>query len=366
MTLLDNGGPPPVGGYQLAPNAWQALAELGLEEKARQHAMMLSGLRLVGLESGHTLVGLSLNDRPIRSPYASIRRSQLLAVLRQAAEAQANIRFVSGKLQQISSTTSGVTLQLADGSTLHGGFLFGCDGSNGICRRFVTAEQQPDHTPPSASVPAASRMAVRAIIDTDGLPAVLRAAASTLWLGRGGHIVHYPVDQGRLLNLVVVTGRQRDPLNAAAALLQKQPLLTALAEPLQHNGITQPLANWPLLGSWQRGRVMLVGDAAHPMPPHLAQGAAQGLQDAAILKQWLARSGQTVSAMSGIAALDAIISQWHASRMKMIRRMVSRAGLAGRIFGLDGTAARLRNIGLGLAGEVLLGRQIEALWASKH
>ena len=116
------------------------------------------------------------------------------------------------------------------------------------------------------------------------------------------------------------------------------------------------LTDQPLLGAWQRGRVVLAGDAAHPMPPHLAQGAGQSLVDAAALLGHL----ETLDGDN----LQPVLTRWSAERMRVIRRVSRDARRAGDMFALDGPLAKIRNIGLAGVGDIGLGLALDKLWSA--
>ena len=120
----------------------------------------------------------------------------------------------------------------------------------------------------------ASRYAYRFLLPLHQLPPVLSSASTSVWLGQNGHMVHYPLADGHF-NLVVMTHGSHDKDQRWAlvkTLLQAHPWLeetdTMLSEDKAH---IVPLPSWPRCDSWIRGSVVITGDSAHQMPPHLAQ-----------------------------------------------------------------------------------------------
>ena len=140
------------------------------------------------------------------------------------------------------------------------------------------------------------------------------------------------------------------------AMLARQQQLADIAEQMRE---AKPIAltDQPLLGAWQRGRVVLAGDAAHPMPPHLAQGAGQSLVDAAALLDHL----ETLEGDQ----LQPVLTRWSAERMRVIRRVSRDARRAGDMFALDGPLAKIRNIGLAGVGDIGLGLALDRLWSAQ-
>ena len=104
---------------------------------------------------------------------------------------------------------------------------------------------------------------------------------------------------------------------------------------------------------WRRGRVVLAGDAAHIMPPHLAQGAGQALQDAASLQQ----------ALTAAASIDDALASYARQRTSAVSAVVRKADISGKIMALGGARGRLRNIMIGLAGPSFLQSWLADVWA---
>ena len=191
---------------------------------------------------------------------------------------------------------------------------------------------------------------MRTQIPLDRLPAHFALATSNLWLGRGVHVVHYLI--GTMLNLVVtipaarvVEGWQRQvmPANSTLAVLADADMLGANPACHCRGGI--------LLAA---RAVILAGDAAHSMPPHLAQGAGQGLQDAASLSRHLAGSGDIETAFAGYAR----------ERAGEVSRIVQKADISGKIMGLSGPAAHLRDVALSLGGPKLMQSWLAEVWSA--
>jgi salicylate hydroxylase len=139
------------------------------------------------------------------------------------------------------------------------------------------------------------RTAWRATIDAAAAPATFREPNSNLWLGPKAHLVHYPVANGRMINIVAAIDDSRaDQPGTALWSTPGDPAeirrkLAAWADPIrQLVAVPRAWGTWPLmdrppLRRWSQGLVTLLGDAAHPMLPFLAQGAAQAIEDAAAL-----------------------------------------------------------------------------------
>ena len=345
VTLVGDGGGPSSGGVQLAPNAWTALDRLGAGQEALKKACKLSSLRMMELSSGVCLTDIPLNRTARRSPYASIARSDLVELLARAADRTGRVTRLKTRLAGIERQAGRVGMALGNGRTLSAGWLVGCDGSTGVCRAFVEAE--------AGRKPLHARSVFRATIPKPPAEAVPHGGmATTVWLGRGGHCVHYPLADGSV-NMVAVVGASAGSREAALRMIGRQPLLARFADAVDAAPELQ-LMGHGRLDAWQRGRVILAGDAAHPMPPHLAQGAGQSLVDASSLLEALGQHGGE--------DLQPLFTSWSAGRAAAIRGVSRDADRAGMVFSLDGPAAAVRNIGLSTVGGPVLGRLLDRIW----
>jgi salicylate hydroxylase len=329
------------GGLQLAPNGWAALATLGLADKATSVSLRLNEIMVRSLDSGSTLIRL-----PLHEPYASFDRAALAACLADALAAQPSVRISPLNLQHIvqqGDPHGRVCLVTDDGASAEFAGLIAADGAAGPGRCHVA--------PANDHAAATGKIALRAQVPLATLPASLALASSNLWLGRGVHVVHYPI--GEMLNLVVTLPAARATPGWQHRLLPGGTPLAVLAD----EGIIWTRTALPPAGTagcWRRGSVVLAGEAAHSMPPHLAQGAGQGLQDAASLHHWLAAHDDIGAAFSGYAR----------GRAGEVSRIVRKADISGRIMGLSGPAAHFRDIALNLGGARLMQSWLAEVWAA--
>jgi salicylate hydroxylase len=332
------------GGIQLAPNGWAALKTLGLDDAARRTAVPLAMMRLLSAETGNTLVQIDLSPAH-RRPYTSLVRQNLIKILNEAVDATGKVTRHEGKVQNISSDADNVTVTLSDGTSLTAPYLIGADGVTGLARRYVKAEDDKTQ-------PVVPRRAFRTEIPLKDLPPYFGAQATSVWLGDGGHMVFYPL-ASELLNVVVVTTSGTSARRQAMALVKAQPILAPLI-PYIEIAPDSPLHRFAPLDVLRRGRVILAGDAAHPMPPHLAQGAGQSLIDAACFKEALAdHDGED---------LNSFLTTWTASRLKATKQVQMKAERAGRLFAVDGPLTKIRNFGLATLGGIPMERQLDKIW----
>ena len=330
--------PPTAGGLQLAPNGWKALDTLGLTDIATGCSLRLRDITVRALDSGSTLIRL-----PLHEPYASFDRAALTGCLARALTSRPSITTRSVNLDHILQRRNSVCLVTDDGVSTEFDGLVAADGAGGPGRRHVASATGHGRS--------TGKVAMRTQIPLAALPAHFALASSNLWLGRGVHVVHYPI--GDRLNLVVTLPTDRSGQGWQHRLFPVTSPLAPLAGPGM-DWVRTPLPAAGTAGCWRRGSVVLAGEAAHSMPPHLAQGAGQGLQDAAALQQWLMTGEDIEHGFAGYAR----------ERAANVARIVQKADISGRIMGLSGPAAHLRDIALNLGGPRLMQNWLAEVWAA--
>ena len=338
LTLIEGGDAlleAHLGGVQMAPNGWGALDVLGCIDMVREHTLPLMAMRFLALGRGHTLLHIPLDAT--RQPYGAVCRRGLLAALRARLNDFDDVRVVKDIAVGVENRNNGARVSLESSGDIDGDWVFGADGMRGVCRQFIDGGvvARPLKTP---------RFAQRFMLPLSDVPPPLAAASTSIWLGDAGHIVHYPLKDGHL-NLVVVGAGE-----SARGLLAQHPYLADVALPAVD---AVPLPIWARCDSWMRGRVVLTGDSAHAMPPHLAQGAGQALVDAASL----------MSMGAGGDDFETTIPLWAAMRMRKIRHILDLANTAGRVFAPPRGLGRLRNAALGIGGMHVLPPILDRLWS---
>ena len=207
------------------------------------------------------------------------------------------------------------------------------------------------------------RTAWRSLIPADSVEEEFRAPDVQLWLGRNAHVVHYPIKNGQLINIVAIVNDnwaepgwgadgQRDELLAHYSPWNWcEPVREFLAVPERWQ--KWALYDLPPLSTWGTGPVTLLGDAAHPMLPFLAQGAAMAIEDAAVLADQMARlPDDPASAMR----------RYERARRKRTARVQRAAASNGRVYHLTAGEAWARNMFLRIAGGKLLLRRYNWLY----
>ncbi|WP_375454962.1 FAD-dependent monooxygenase [uncultured Methylobacterium sp.] len=326
-------------GLQISPNASRVLAGLGLAAALRRAASEPPGVTVRALGSGRRIGAVALGGRArerFGAPYYVIHRADLQTLLLDAVRARPGIRLMVGRaVTGLTETADAVTLALesgngARGDSLSADLVLGADGLRSRIRGHLDPR-------PLAS---AGMAAWRAIVPREAVPEDLAGEATGLWLGRGRHVVHYPIHGGRDLNVVAIVperqgdedwGRLGEPAVLRAHFRDSAPALVELLS-LPDSWLVWSLAARPVARPIARGRVALIGDAAHPVLPFLAQGAALAIEDCAVLARCLA-DRPVLDALAAYAGL----------RKRRVRRVQRAARANGRTYHAGGLTAFVRD-----------------------
>ncbi len=279
-------------GIQLGPNAVGVLRRLAVAEALEPSAGKPDLLRVHSGASGTVLTelpfGAWLAERH-GAPYWVAHRADLHRALLDTARACSSVSIHTGNdVAAFEATADGVHITTAQGAQFDGPMLVGADGLWSTIRRTIW---------PNATLTYSGRTAARAVIPRDAAPARFRDNVTGIWLAPSAHIVHYPVSGGRDVALAVLAEEDwpgegwglpvdRDPL--LARLYRFSPALRELL------ARATDWRRWPLydptpLPRWSQGCVTLLGDAAHPVLPFLAQGGALAIEDAETLARAIAQ-----------------------------------------------------------------------------
>ena len=294
-------------GIQLGPHVMRRLFAWGLKDALMARVALPAALQARDALRGEVLATLPLGEawaQRYGAPYATMHRADLQAVLRQAVDAGGSTEL------QLNTTCTrwveqldGVNLTLETGPQAtpvqvqaQASALIGADGLWSRVRSSGWTMPEPAAT---------GHLAYRAMVPQALLPERLRSQTVDVWMGPHLHLVTYPVRQGEWLNVVVLLQPQEpQPAITPGWDLSREPhaiatdvhaaLRGCCAGVRDLLGMIEQWRVWPLYGrgilagpdQMARGRVALLGDAAHPMLPYLAQGAGMAIEDAACLAQW--------------------------------------------------------------------------------
>jgi salicylate hydroxylase len=288
-------------GLQLSPNATRLLIGLGLEESLKRAGFAPEAARVCDHATGalllHTPLG-ALGEARWGAPYLQIHRADLHGLLLDAAKQRPQIAIrLNAGLVAVSQSDHGVMASTAGGETVAGDVVIGCDGIHSTVRTILWGAQKPRFT---------RQVAWRGLVPQDRLPTGLITPFAQVWTGGGRHFVHYPVRGGALVNFIGVVEQARWADDSWTAQGDPSALRAAFAGwPAPVEGlIAQTEAPWiyaihdrPPLARWSKGRISLLGDAAHPAPPFLAQGAGMAIEDAEALARFLRTNANAEAAL---------------------------------------------------------------------
>jgi len=333
-------------GIQLSPNASRILIGLGLERQLRQCVVAPGELRVINARTAKALVraplGRTAQER-YGAPYWVTHRGDLQAVLIDAVRTHADIAVQLGtRVDDFAVHSNGVTVSTTTSShgvgEERGMALIGADGLWSGLRRRLGARREPRF---------ARHSAWRALIPADGVAPEARVPALNLWLGHRAHLVHYPVRQCGLVNIVaIIRDDWHEPGWSAPGerceILARYPAPTWPEEARALLSAPHVWRKWALFdcapfAPWGNGPVTLLGDAAHPMLPFLAQGAAAAIEDAAVLAAALSEApADAASAMR----------RYERERRRRTARIQRAARRNGAIYHLGGVEALARTLAL--------------------
>ena len=319
-------------GIQLSPNAARVLVDLGLRPQLEAIATAPAALSLGSLSNAKMLATLPLQALAAKhgAPYLVLRRADLQTILLDAVRKSPDIRLLTGRtIERFTASNDGIVANcrtLNDSITEHqASALIGADGLWSSIRASVGNATTPHFT---------GYEAWRALLPADQVPGGIPDGPGdvSLRLGRDCHAVFYPVAQGRFMNIVVVQqARNARELRARhdwshAGLPAELGSVIAQAEPAMAD-LLKAVGSWQVwslydmqVATMAQGNVALLGDAAHPILPFLAQGAAIAIEDADTLSRCLAKVGGDRTRFNEALAQYAKLRQRRARKVRKAAR----------------------------------------------
>ncbi|WP_395698234.1 FAD-dependent monooxygenase [Methylocella sp.] len=337
-------------GLQLSPNATCVLDRLGALDALRDAALEPEATRLLRARDGATLALMPLADARARwgGPYLFAHRADLQrALLAAAAKVEAISLGLGVEATGFSQTNENVATHFRKGASrfsVEGDVLVAADGSRSILRRALFGA-------PAQALAMSRRSAWRTLVPAARAPEMALRPEAALWLGPGAHLVHYPLRGRSFVNIVAVVAEaarpdvgpfwanEADPRDLAPHFARFDARARALV------AAAPSWRKWRLhdrapLTRWVGGRVALLGDAAHPMLPFLAQGAAQAIEDADALG----------AAIASIPEPQAALRAYEAARLARASRVQQASRAQERVCHLAGAPAAARDVAMRLMG----------------
>jgi salicylate hydroxylase len=332
-------------GIQVSPNVVRVLRELGLEKQLEKISHLCLGFELRSFNSDKILAQWKL-DNDI--PYYQCRRADLHQLLFNSLHDQSRIHF-SQRLESYEEKDNQLYLHILNQEPIIAKALVAADGVHSVVRRSLFPQHQAEY---------AGYAAFRAILPFQDKYRSLLAKA-TVWMGKNHHVVAYPngneKQQTYWLNLVLVVKDKNwseqgwtipaDKKAVAQNFANQSSLLNEILKDLVAS--PEPCFKWGLfihepLPYWSRGKVTLLGDAAHPMLPFQAQGAAMAIEDAYVLAKYLARESN----------IETAFIQYQQARIKRTTKVQQVSRNNADVFHASGAKAAMRNFAFSLVSAI--------------
>ena len=278
-------------GVQISANGTRVLHALGLKEALDKVQVLPAGkaIRLWNTGQSWKLFDLGMESvERYGSPYITIHRGDLHGVIAQAlSQARPRAIHLNRKCVGLSQTSGYVELRFESSEPVRAKIVIGADGVHSVVRESLFGAAKPEFC---------GIIAWRGVVPMERVPATISRTIGTNWVGPGGHVVHYPLRAGKLLNFVGMGERTDWAVEGWNVRGTTEEVLNDFRgwHPDVHaliRNIDVPykwaLALRPTMDAWSRGRCTLLGDACHPMVPFLAQGAVMALEDGLVLARGL-------------------------------------------------------------------------------
>jgi salicylate hydroxylase len=328
-------------GLQLGPNATRVLFDLGLREGLVEKAFAPEAAEIRAASDQRLLFRNDLGATAVArwgAPYLQLHRADLQALLHEAVLAAGCDVRLGASVAHIDQDDAGVRVILSEGRAVEGDLAVGADGVRSRVRQHLFGAGAPRFT---------GQVAWRGMVPAASLPPGTVPPVAAVWAGPGRHFVHYYVRGGQAVNFVGVVEcdwreeswtEPGDPADLQADFAGWPPVVTEIC-----SAVPAPfrwaLFDRPPLGTWTRGRVTLLGDAAHPMLPFLAQGAAMAIEDAAVLAHRLSAEPDVPRALMA----------YEEDRLGRTRRVQDASRFNARLFHLPQAIGRAAFTAAGLA-----------------
>ena len=344
-------------GLQISPNGAAVLRGLGLQAKLDAASTRADAVQLIDGSTGEGVTRLDLARLRPGHGYHFLHRADLIDLLLNGAKAAGVTLRLLSRAAGIDLSGPAPVVVLEGGERLETPLLIGADGLHSKVRAALNGPEQPFFT---------RQVAWRAVIPCE--PGA--APVAEVHMGPGRHLVSYPLRNGTLRNIVAV--EERDRWAEESWTLRDDAITLRVA----FEGFSPRVRNWldrvedpwlwglfrhQVAGTWVKpmgqGGVAILGDAAHPTLPFLAQGASMGLEDAWVLAQSLASHDTPAAALAA----------YQGARKPRCTRIVAAANANARAYHLSGLPRMIGHTGLRLLGRLSPGTMLSRFdWLYDH
>ena len=323
-------------GLQISPNGAAVLRALGLGEALDRAGTAATGVRLIDGPSAEPVLSMDLRGRDFRL----LHRADLIALLLEGARgAGAELRLLQ-RIETVDLTGARPRIVTAQGAALTPDLLIGADGLHSPTRSALNG---------AAAAVFTGQVAWRAVLPE--AEAEDTAALAEVHMGPGRHLVSYPLRGGRQRNIVAVEERSRwaeeswtlrdDPMDLRLAFETFSPRVRGWLDRVEEVHLWG-LFRHPVARYWHGGRAVILGDAAHPTLPFLAQGANMALEDAWVLADCLARHDTP----------EAAFAAYQQARAARCARIVAASTANARAYHLSSPLREIAHLGLRIGGRI--------------
>ena len=283
-------------GLNLSPNALMALRVLGVEDAVIARGSESDFMVIRNWKSGRIISRMRRGAfrQQFGAPNLTVHRADLLDVLRRALK---TVDFRLGaRCIAVEACDRGAVARLADGGEIEADIIVGADGIHSVVRESLFGPDAPRFT---------GCICWRGMATASAVPRDIAVAEGAMWMGPHGHVVHYPVRRGELINIVAHFDSDSWTEESWTRECDVSELMTSYAgwhpDLLSLYPYSARWYKWALydrdpVERWSKGRVTLLGDSAHAMLPYLGQGAAMAIEDACVLSAAIARYGADLDA----------------------------------------------------------------------